>query len=58
MRYIIRKYIHAESAKEAIKKDKNCPVHDVWVCEDWKKVQDPKSDYGFDAPIKKTIGEK
>ena len=34
--YIVRKYIMAKSAEQAIKKDKNCPVDDVWVDEDWR----------------------
>lgn len=34
--YIIRKYILASSAKDAISKDKNKDVDDVWVDEDWK----------------------
>lgn len=35
--FIVRKYILASSAKEAIKKDKTTPVDDVWVDEDFKK---------------------
>lgn len=35
--FIVRKYIKATSAADAIKKEKNTPVHDVWVDEDWKK---------------------
>lgn len=35
--FIVRKYIKARSASEAIKKDKTVPVHDVWIDEDWKK---------------------
>ena len=35
--FIIRKYIYADSAKQAIKKDKTHQVDDVWVDEDWKK---------------------
>lgn len=35
--YVIKKYIMANSAIEAIKKDKQAPVHDVWVDEDYKK---------------------
>lgn len=56
MRYIVRKYIHAKNAKEAIKKDKDCPVHDCWVDDEWKKLNDDKGDYGFDSPPRKTIG--
>ncbi len=35
--FIIRKYITAYSAKNAIKLDKKTPVDDVWVDDDWKK---------------------
>lgn len=35
-RYIIRKYIYAQSAMDAIKKDKTSPVDDVWVDVDYK----------------------
>lgn len=34
--YIVRKYIKAYSALEAIKKDKDHPVDDVWVEERWQ----------------------
>lgn len=36
-RYIIRKYVYATSAIGAIKLDKKCPVHDVWIDNDYKK---------------------
>jgi hypothetical protein len=35
-RYIIRKYILAESAIDAIKKDNKTPVDEVWVDTDYK----------------------
>ena len=38
-RYIIRKYIYANSAKDAIQKDKKAPVDDVYVDDDWLKEQ-------------------
>lgn len=34
--YVVRKYIKAISAAQAIRKDKNTPVHDCWISEDWK----------------------
>lgn len=37
--YVVRKYIMATSAKQAILKDKNAPVDDVWVDTDWQKRQ-------------------
>lgn len=47
--FVIRKYIVASSAKEAISKDKNHPVEDVWVDEEWKKNNPvlTKQDMGF-----------
>lgn len=36
-RFIVRKYIMAKSAKEAIKKDKTTMPDDVWVDDEWKK---------------------
>lgn len=35
--FIVRKYIVASSAAQAIRKDKTSPVDDVWVDEEWKK---------------------
>lgn len=37
--YIIRKYIMATSAKDAIRRDKDSEVNDVWVDQDWVKTQ-------------------
>jgi hypothetical protein len=34
-RYIVRKYIFARSASDAIRKDKTAPVDDVWLDEKW-----------------------
>ncbi len=34
--YVVRKYISAKSAAEAIRKDKTHPVDDVWMDEDFK----------------------
>lgn len=36
-RFVIKKYIFAKSAIDAIKKDKRTPVDDVWVDEQWHK---------------------
>jgi len=36
-RFIVRKYIMAQSAADAIKKDKLAPVFDVWVDDDFKR---------------------
>lgn len=35
--YVVRKYIKATSAAQAIRKDKATPVHDVWCDEGWKE---------------------
>ena len=35
--FVIRKYIKARSALEAIQIEKNKPVDDVWVDDEWKK---------------------
>ena len=37
--YVVKKYIKAASAQEAIRKDAKHPVDDVWVDEEWKKGQ-------------------
>jgi len=33
----------ADSALQAIRKDKKTPVHDVWLDEEWKKLQPQSS---------------
>lgn len=35
--YIVRKYIMAKSASEAIKKERKIIPDDVWVSDDWMK---------------------
>lgn len=35
--YVIRKFIMAKDAEEAIKIEKTKPVNDVWMDDDWKK---------------------
>lgn len=35
--YIIRKYVMAKNVKDAIKKEPNTPVHDLWIDEGWQK---------------------
>lgn len=44
--FIVRKYILAKSALDAIKKDKFTPVDDVWV-DDYKKPSQGASAIGF-----------
>lgn len=48
--YIIRKYILANSAKDAISKDKKSPVDDCWVEENTHKeflMETQKKQIGF-----------
>ena len=35
--FVVRKYIMARDAKEAIRLDRKTHVDDVWVDEEWKK---------------------
>lgn len=49
--FIVRKYITASSAAQAIRRDKTHPVDDVWIDEEWRKnniTQLPPS-VGFSA---------
>lgn len=51
-RFILKKYIMAHSAQEALSKDRITRPDDVWVDEDWKK-ENPNmltSAIGFYAP--------
>lgn len=36
-RYIVRKYIMARSASEALRKERKTRPDDVWVDDEWKK---------------------
>ena len=51
--FIIRKYVFASSAKQAILKDRRTPVDDVWIDEEWKKKATeqltPAIGFGFSA---------
>ena len=47
-RFIVRKYIMASSVQEAVKKDKQHPVEDCWVDDEWKRLNDDiKRQIGF-----------
>lgn len=35
--YIIRKYVKATDVKQALRKEPNTPVHDLWIDNDWQK---------------------
>jgi len=52
-RFIVRKFIMATSAVEAIKKDKKHAVDDVFVDTDWMVEYDKKDTMGFENPEKK-----
>lgn len=41
--FIVRKYVIANSAIDAIKKEKEVPVHDIWVDDNYR----PESKIGF-----------
>jgi hypothetical protein len=46
-RFIIRKYVMAKSASDAINQDKKTQVDDVWVDEKWNDENIKKSFIGF-----------
>lgn len=49
--YIVRKYIWAKSAPEAIKLERKVPVQDCWIDDEWKKSSNaPKDAIGFYVP--------
>lgn len=35
--FIVKKYIKAKSAAEALRKERKIPADDCWVDEDWRK---------------------
>lgn len=45
--FVVRKYIVAKNASDAIKLDKKTPVSDVWIDEDFKKTVSGPSAIGF-----------
>lgn len=50
--FVVRKYVMAKSAQEAIRKEKIAPVDDVWIDEDWKRkgAERLESAIGFVVP--------
>lgn len=51
-RFVVKKYIMARSAQQALKIEKKVLPDDVWVDEDWKK-ENPNtltSEIGFHTP--------
>lgn len=39
--FIVKKYVMAASAAQAIRRESKLPVDDVWVDEEWKKGNVP-----------------
>jgi hypothetical protein len=37
--YVIKKYVKATSAAEALRKERNVAADDVWVDDNWRKSQ-------------------
>ena len=37
--FVVKKYIMASNAREALRKDLKTPADDCWIDEDWKKKQ-------------------
>lgn len=50
--YVVRKYIRATSAAQAIRLDRERPVDDVWIDDEWKKSGSSElaSAVGFNQP--------
>lgn len=47
-RFIIRKYVMAKNVTEAIKKERGIEAEEVWLDQDWVKLQDEISkDIGY-----------
>lgn len=49
--FVVRKYVMAKNAAEAIRAERDAEVCDVWVDEDWKKdkSRDLSPAIGFDV---------
>lgn len=49
--FIVKKYVWASSAQEALKKEKKIHADDCWIDEEWKKNEcQPKDAIGFYRP--------
>lgn len=47
-KFIIKKYVMAKSAVEALKKERHIVADDCWVDEEWRKQNEEKVvSYGF-----------
>lgn len=40
--FVVRSYIMARNAAEALRKAKTAPIDEVWVDEEWKKGNTPQ----------------
>lgn len=61
VKFVVRKYIMATSAQEAIRLDKSTPVHDVWVDERWMEQDQMASNFmgfGSGPQVKPKKGQK
>ncbi len=58
MRFILRKYVDAANAREALSKDRKTPVHDVYLKdgEEPKRNEQPKDLIGFALDTETPIG--
>lgn len=46
--FVIKKYVWAKSAHDALRLEKKTPADDVWIDEEWKKNSNaPKDAMGF-----------
>jgi hypothetical protein len=45
--YVVRKYVKALNVKEALRKEPNIAVHDLWIDDTWSKKELANS-IGFD----------
>lgn len=49
--FVVRKYVWAKDAKQAIQVEKKIRVDDVWIDDDWKRnSNNPKDAIGFYVP--------
>ena len=50
-RFIVRKYVYAESASQALKRESTVRADDCWVDDEWVKqhLRDLNPAIGFDA---------
>lgn len=42
--FVIKKYVFATNAKDAIRKEKRVPVDDVWIDEKWRDLSITQKD--------------